>query len=215
MEVILSVEQMNKITATLLFQCNIIHELGLPRITPERLHNYCERYNPAPLVQYLLNDVPLLRSFMMLGLSPQGESYNILIHAIITNNMDIFNLALETPDTDVNCRLANDYTALHFAALFERGHFFRRLLQYGAKIDVKTKKGKTPLNVILSRIDDCYDLVFLCCQFGARVTRKMVANSTGELHELLVNVRRAQKISRDTGMDITSSVLSKYDTSQV
>ena len=211
MEVILSVEQMNALTATLLFQCNVIHELGLPHVTPERLRSYCECYDAAPLVQYLLTNFPLLRSFMLLGLPSHSTTYNMLVHAVITNNVDVFDLLLETPETDVNTLLASDFTPLHFAALFGRSHFFHRLLQHGAKINAKTKKGKTPLSVVLSQKNPSYDLVLLSCQFGARVTRRMVSNSSGLLHELLANTRRAQKISRDTGMDITHSVLSKYE----
>lgn len=214
MEVILSVEQMNALTATLLFQCNIIHELGLPRITPERLRSYCDRYDASPLVHYLLTDFPLLRSFMLLGLPSQDTTYNMLVHAVITNNKDIFELLLETPDTDVNFCLASNYTALHFAALFGRVELFHRLVQHGANINAKTKKGKTALSIVLSRKVDCYDFVLLCCHFGAHVTRRMVSNSSGRLHDLLANVRRAQKIGRDIGMNITPSVLSKYDTTE-
>lgn len=210
MEVFLDEEQCNELTATLLFQCNISTELDFPHVTPEKLLAYINKFNAAPLVSYLVHNFPLLRSFCAIGLPLEGKNYNILIYSIIADKQNIFELMLEL-GANVNSVLDGDFTPLHFAALYNRSDFMQELMSAGAESNAVSKKGKTALGIAIRRKNTSQ--ILMCCSYGATVTREMCDTASGDIVQLLTNIRRAQKIKSGTGIDMVPDIIARYEES--
>ncbi|XP_043472692.1 putative ankyrin repeat protein RF_0381 isoform X2 [Leptopilina heterotoma] len=77
-----------------------------------------------------------------------GRGNTPLHLAIRENQPEAFNLFFE--DSNLNARNLKDERPLHYAALYNRPEFARKLIDNDASIGVKDSKGKTPLDAALA-----------------------------------------------------------------
>ena len=97
---------------------------------------------------------------------------------------------IENTDIDFNQSDIEGYTYLHFAAQFEMPDVIRALLNKGAKVDIETKNGGTPLWIAVSRakwysIERVLEVIKLLLDAGADpnetangITLKKLASDT-------------------------------------
>ncbi|XP_043461767.1 putative ankyrin repeat protein RF_0381 [Leptopilina heterotoma] len=78
-----------------------------------------------------------------------GDGNTPLHLAIKENQPELFSLHLE--DSNLSAKNLKDEGPLHYAALYNRSEFAKKLIDNGANIEEKDREGKTPLYAALSK----------------------------------------------------------------
>jgi hypothetical protein len=152
-----------------------IREVGIPKGDPKPYKNPGKpvkwkahrvilgkrRRITARLIGELVDEGARTNIFNMDGLTP-------LMIAVINGNRPLFNVLLEkTRDLNIKTE-GTGCTALHFAAEYP-GYlsYVKKLVEKGAKIDIKNKSGETPL--FLACKNESYEIAKFLLKAGANV----------------------------------------------
>lgn len=84
-------------------------------------------------------------------LSASSMYGQLIIDAVKKNEIDSVKAIIKVDIQAVNCKDTSQFTPLHWAAFVRNSAITRLLLENGADLSPKNKKGDTPLNIAISR----------------------------------------------------------------